>query len=263
MELNLKVCQYRPVPADPERNSERIAKELDSEHPDVLIFPEMFLTGYGKDCSSMNEQTEIAVKRIKKACRDTGKAAVFGGPCYEGGKVYNSLYFVTPDDTRIYRKIHLARFGIYSESDFASGDSPVIGEFRGVKFGLCICYDIFFPEVLRSCALAGSVVNICISASAWQSKPFLETILPARALENVSYTVFANNTGKMAGTLMFGRSRILSPFGDLICSVDEDEGSCEAVFSDVALSQFRNIRHHISDARKDVAWNDNESLERY
>lgn len=263
VELSLKVCQYRPVPADPERNSERIAKELYSECPDVLIFPEMFLTGYGKDCSSMDERTGIAIKRIEKACRDTGKAAILGGPCYENGKVYNSLYFVTPDNIRTYRKIHLARFGVYSENGFASGDSPVIGEFRGVKFGLCICYDIFFPEVLRSCTLAGSAVNICISASAWQSRTFLETVLPARALENVCYTVFANNTGEMAGTLMFGGSRILSPFGDLICSVDENEGFCEATFSDVALSRFRNIRHHISDARRDIDWNDIESLERY
>src|SRR5690606_37700405 len=99
-------------------------------------------------------------------------------------------------------------------------------------------------------------VNICISASARQSKPFLERVLPARALENVSYTVFANNCGDMAGAVMFGGSRILDPFGEEISSAGEGECFCEAMFSDVALSGFRNIRRHLQDSRRDVDWND-------
>ncbi len=256
VDLNLKVCQCRPFPGDPEKNSLRISKELHSESPDVIVFPEMFLTGYGTECSDLMKETEPAVERIEKMCQEFGKAAVFGGPCYNDGRIYNSLYFITPEKRFVYNKIHLAHFGVYSEEGFTAGDRPAVAEYRGVKFGLCICYDIFFPEVLRSCALAGSSINICISASARQSKSFLEKVLPARALENVSYTVFANNCGEMAGATMYGESRILDPLGETLSSTGEEECSCEAVFSEVALSRFRNIRRHLQDSRRDVDWND-------
>ena len=256
MDLDLKVCQCRAFPGNPEKNSMRISEELHSEGPDVIVFPEMFLTGYGTDCSDLEKETERAVERIEKMCQEFGKAAVFGGPSYDGKNVYNSLYFITPEKKFVYKKIHLAHFGVYSEEGFTAGDRPAVAEYWGVKFGLCICYDIFFPEVLRSCSLAGSGVNICISASARQSKPFLERVLPARALENVSYTVFANNCGEMAGATMYGGSRILDPFGETMSSAGENECSCEAVFSEMALSQFRNIRRHLRDSRRDVDWND-------
>jgi predicted amidohydrolase len=256
VDLNLKVCQFLPFPGDSEKNSLRISDELHLESPDVIVFPEMFLTGYGADCSDLKEETEHAVERIEKMCQEFGKAAVFGGPSYDDEGIYNSLYFITPEKRFVYNKIHLAHFGVYSEEGFTAGDRPAMAEYRGVKFGLCICYDIFFPEVLRSCALAGSEVNICISASARQSKPFLERVLPARALENVSYTVFANNCGEMAGAVMYGGSRILDPFGETISSAGEEECSCEAVFSEMALSRFRNIRRHLQDLRRDVDWND-------
>ncbi|MGN1045007.1 MAG: carbon-nitrogen hydrolase family protein, partial [Candidatus Methanomethylophilaceae archaeon] len=127
-------------------------------------------------------------------------------------------YVFTPEGTFGYRKIHLPGFGSFAEDRiFTPGKEITSFGFRGHRFGLSICYDIFFPEILKTCSHSmGTDVNICISASPVASQPFFERILPARALENTSYLLFVNNIGTIGDFEFFGGTRALAPDGDLI-----------------------------------------------
>ena len=123
-----------------------------------------------------------------------------------------------------------------------------------MRFGMCICYDIFFPEILHGCSLSGTDVNICVAASAEPSKPFLDRVLPARALENVTYLVYVNNTGRMDGLEMHGCSRALDPFGDTLCCCGGTE-KVEVFTADTdVLEESRDVRHHLRDFRRDIRW---------
>ena len=254
MKVRVALCQFMPDVDDVESNGERIISCLRSDDADVYIFPELFLTGYGADCSVLKDEVQAMVRTISEECRRTDTAAVFGSPRYTDDGVMNSLAFLSPDGDIWYDKAHLARFGVYAENEFTEGRSPAIGLYHGIGFGMCVCYDIFFPEILHGCSLRGASVNICVAASAVQSKPFLDKVISARALENVTYLAYVNNTGPLNGLEMHGCSRGLDPFGDVIAECGTSE--CVSVFTvdTEELERARGIRRHLTDFRSDIPW---------
>lgn len=255
MQIDVALCQIRPERGSADMNADRIANMVMSGVADVLVFPEMFLTGYGTSAFDQEDEIASCIMRISDICRKYDKAVAVGTPMFTGHGVTNSLAFLSPDGDTFYDKTHLAKFGVYSENGFVPGKRPALGSYHGLRFGLSICYDIYFPEVLHSCALRMSDVNLCISAAAVQSKPFFDRVLPARALENVTYLAFVNNVGPMAGLEMAGSSRALDPFGEEITSCGT-EAECVQTFKvdTEALAEARRTRRHISDFRWDIDW---------
>jgi predicted amidohydrolase len=251
MKLVVLLCQLRPSMGDPGANAKTVAGLMGNA--DVLVLPEMFMTGYGAEVDGMEDDVENAVGIVSDACRDLDKAVAVGSPRWTDEGIANSLLFLSPDGDSHYDKAHLARFGAYSEDGFVPGSRPGMGSYHGIKFGLCVCYDVFFPEVLHGRSLDGASVNLCCAASAVQSKPFLDTVLPARALENVTYLAYVNNVGPMAGLEMHGCSRGLDPFGRVVASC-EGEGTAAMEVDTEVLKESRETRRHLDDYRRDVPW---------
>ena len=254
MELSVALCQVKPVPGSPFVNAGLIAEAMDSVEADVFVFPEMFLNGYGAPMDYPEDMVDAPVGLLSDHCRKTDKAVCFGTPRFSDEGTFNSLAFLSPDGDTFYDKAHLASFGIYAEDGYVPGKAPTMGSYHGVRFGMCICYDIFFPEILHGCSLNGASVNICAAASAVQSKPFLDTVLPARALEDVTYTAYVNNVGEMNGCEMHGCSRGLDPFGRTIAECGTEE-RIEVMHVDTdALAEAREVRRHLEDYRSDIDW---------
>ena len=254
MRLEIALCQLRPLFGNPEGNARTISDLTASDEADVLVFPECFLTGYGTDSAELGARVEEAVGCLERVCAENGKAIAVGTPLVTDRGITNSLLFITPERTVVYDKTHLARFGIYSEDGYMPGDGPAVAEYRGMTFGLSICYDVFFPEVLHCCSLMGSDVNLCVSASAVQSMPYFDRILPARALEDVTYLAFVNNTGTIDGLDMAGMSRALDPLGETVLKMDAEPEISRFVADTEVLAESRRVRHHLDDFRSDIEW---------
>jgi len=254
MGIRMALCQTDSTTDDVGSNLNKIMSILSRVKADVYVFPELFLSGYLSDHGSLKDDIEYALDKIRLWCIELDISIVLGCPAYASGGVYNSLLFITPTETHRYDKIYLAKFGIYSEDRFMSGNRTVTCEFKGIRFGLSICYDLFFPEIYRDYALRGADVNICISAAAVTSRPFFERVLPARSLENVMYTVFVNNIGKYGDTSFAGGSRLVGPLGNTIGDVMEGEDiMCVYIDKDVVINA-RKERHHLDDLRNDIEW---------
>jgi predicted amidohydrolase len=254
MSVKIAMCQVRSTVGDVGLNLDRILSTISQVNADVYVFPELFLTGYGADYGSLKEDVEMALNKLTLWCSEKDIAIAVGAPMYIKDTIRNSLYFVTQSSTIRYDKLYLAKFGIYSERVFRQGSRPVIAEFKGMRFGLSICYDIFFPEIFRFYAVNGADVNICISASAEPSREFFERVAPARSLENVIYTVFVNNVGAFGDTEFFGHSRLIGPIGNTVSEADEKECiKCVCVDGEV-VRNARKIRTHMSDLRSDIDW---------
>ena len=129
-----------------------------------------------------------------------------------------------------------------------------MGSYHGILFGMCICYDIFFPEILHGCSLGGASVNICCAASAVPSKPFFDAVLPARAVENTTYLAYVNSVGQAAGLEMHGCSRGLDPFGNAAAECGTDECVSVMRIDTDHLAECRKARRHLSDFRSDIDW---------
>ncbi|HIH02225.1 TPA: carbon-nitrogen hydrolase family protein, partial [Thermoplasmata archaeon] len=177
---------------DKEANLRRMRKIVTGSKGHVVNFPELNLTGYmPRDDMFKLAETEEGpyVRKVVSLAKDTGKDVVFGLPMKDGrahGHIYNSCLMATGDG-RLFRydKMYLPTFGPFEERLFFTvGSNPVVAEGLHARLGLTVCYDMFFPELVKLEALRGAQVIVNISAAPTTSRNSFERVMPARAVEN-------------------------------------------------------------------------------
>jgi predicted amidohydrolase len=230
------------------RKIEELTLRAKQQAADLVIFPELCLTGYVvKD--QLYELAETipgpSTRRIEELARKTGMHVVFGMPELSEktrATMYNTAVFVGPEGViGKYHKMYLPTHSVFEEKRYfrpgyqtAAYDTPI------GKIGLCICYDLFFPEITRLTRLAGAQLIVCISASPSVRRSYFETLTAARALENTSYLAYVNLVGIEDGLQFWGGSRVLSPTGDIVARAKYDEEDfvlCEADFKDLRSAE--------------------------
>lgn len=227
---------------------------------DLLIFPELFLSGYTTDLeikSRAERNLERWRSELLRIAEEHGKWIMTGAPYPGDDGLKNIIWVIPPEGKDIrYEKIHLAHFGIFREADvFTPGREPMILDINGFRFGLSICYDLFFPEMYRYYALRGADVLICASASPLSSQEHFERVLPARAVENTCYMLFVNNVGVQGDFHFFGGSRAISPYGNEIVNCgDSRYNIIEIKLLRDELERAREERPTLRDHRHDINW---------
>ena len=249
--MRIALCQIPTVTGDVDSNLQSIIDCIDGS-ADMYVFPEMYLTGYMCQTPDIGA-VEKALGSLLDIASNEGICIVVGGPAVERGRKYNCAYVIT-DSIRAYRKIHLPDFGVFSErSRFSPGSEPFVFDFMGKRFGVTVCYDIFFPELMKCNALKGADVNICISASPTTSRTAFERVVAARAVEDTTYIAFVNNIGTYDGMTFFGGSRAIGPTGETIC-MSEEPGIMGFDVKDAELEQARLGRPTLKDTVAEVCW---------
>lgn len=223
---------------------------------ELLITPEMFVTGYniGDQVAALADPG--LVDRVSQIATDCGIAIVAGLPePLPGGGVANSAVFVDDSGAEVtrYRKTHL--FADLDRGLFVPGD--VLGKpvaYHGVQISLLICYDVEFPETVRAAALAGADLVVVPTA---QMEPYAfiaETVIPVRAWENQVYVAYVNRTGEEGDLRYVGRSSIAAPSGEVLSALlpDEPEGLVLATIDPDVVAQARLANPYLDDLRPDL-----------
>jgi predicted amidohydrolase len=189
--------QFNPVFGRVAKNLKTIHRLVTSVKADLLVLPELCLSGYNftskDEVRQLSETSEgLSIKALKLLSKKTGTILVAGFAEQAGKKIFNSSILIRPSGkTDIYRKTHL----FWNEKKwFAPGDTG-FKVFRAgqARIGMMICYDWFFPEAARSLALNGAQI-ICHPANL--VLPYCPRSMPVRALENKVFTITANRTGR-------------------------------------------------------------------
>ena len=256
----MKIClaNINPKVGNKKKNMKKMEKIIDGEEADLYIFGEMSLTGYicreevftlaeGRDGDSIAHMQEVAKE---KKC-----SIIFGMPTMERqGMVYNSAVLVQPDSVGIYNKNFLANFGPFEEKFyFTEGKEAEIFKTKYCNIGICICYDIFFPELVKSLAINGADLIVCISASPTISKDYFERVLPARAIENTAFVAYCNLVGEEEGLTFWGGSQIYSPKGELLAKAAYMKEDYIVEEIDLqALREARIARPTLRDTKPDI-----------
>jgi predicted amidohydrolase len=107
---------------------------------------------------------------------------------------------------------------------------------------LQICYDSWFPELTRTYALKGSLLNLVISAGPSGSEDSWKTMLRARSMENAFPSVYCNTVGQQKNFSFFGGSKIVSASGKVTTEAKLDEE--DFVTGSVDLDEALRIRRH-------------------
>jgi predicted amidohydrolase len=259
--MALALVQMPPRLGDKEHNIGTVEKAVKGTEATVLVFAEMFLTGYTLR-DRVQEMAESldgpSVKRLDEIAKDKGRWLVIGMPERDPertGIVYNSALIVSPDSPpETYRKMVLANFGPFEEYQyFSRGDRLKVVKTPVGRLGIQVCFDIFFPEISKAYALMGADALVCISASPSVTKEYFEKILVARAIENTCYVAYANLLGTEKNMTFWGGNRLIGPRGNL--SAGGNAYVEELVVGDVDLSELevaRQFRPTIRETRADV-----------
>jgi predicted amidohydrolase len=232
--FDVALAQISCKPGDKQGNLkkiERMALRAHKEGADLLIMPELSLTGYVVRDQIYELAEEIpgeSTRRVQKIARNTDLHIIFGMPELSKNAqatICNAAVLVNPDGVvGKYRKMYLPTHSVFEEKRyFRPGYQPAVFSTNLGKIGLIICYDIFFPEVTRLARLEGAQLIVCISASPGVRRGFFEVLTAARAMENTAYLAFVNLSGIEDGLQFWGGSRLVGPNGRILVQAKYDE----------------------------------------
>jgi len=240
----LQMCS---VVGDIDANLARIDKAAEraaGEGAQLLIAPELALTGYGAAdrfpvlAAPSNGRTAERLSEIAHRHRLT---IVAGFAEKDGGDVYNSVLLSDGGNSAIYRKSHL--YGPYEKQWFRpETPNTVLVTVDDVKIGMLICYDVEFPENVRRLAQAGAdLIVVPTALPEGSSGRFIaEHMIRVRAFENQVFVAYINHCGADEHFAYAGRSCIAAPDGSLLAQASPNE---EALLSaDVSIGAFAQSR---------------------
>jgi len=202
--------------------AENFFRRAARESCDIIVFPEMFSTGFSMNISAIAEDERGETSRVlSELAKKYGLNVIAGFAAKKPGrkKLRNLAVAFDRKGSVIatYAKMHPFSFA-KEDKYFSSGNTRVIFHIEGIPASVFICYDLRFPEIFRD--IAGGVQAIFVLAN-WPGsrRDHWETLLKARAIENQCFVIGVNRTGKDGNGIMYpGASHVYDPMGNDICS---------------------------------------------
>jgi predicted amidohydrolase len=227
-----------------------LIEEAAAHDVDVLVLPEMGLQGYADFAMPPGSKERAEQKQyyfreaesipgpsteiIRRAAERYGMYIQMGmaESALNGNTIFNSVALIAPDGVvGVYRKMHNQfEFPYFSPGE----DAPAFDTPHG-RFGAIICYDLCFPELIRTYALAG--VDAVLMSTAWPMKGHdrtddyhgwsMDLAAQANAFFNQAWLVVSNHCEKgvySEGLDYYGGSQIVDPYGKVVSYLAEDEG---------------------------------------
>ena len=249
--LSIAALQTAPIPREPDATLDRLAERVPGvraavPHTQLLVLPELHLSAVpGLLDESEGYADTVAVEvpgplteRLGEIARESGLWLV-AGSVYEraaAGGVHNTALVLGPNGelAASYRKIFPWRPTEHS----APGDGFVTFEIPDVgRVGLAICYDGFFPEVIRQLAWLGAEVVIQPTLTTTSDREAEIVAARANAIFNQLYVVNVNAAQPSA----LGRSLIVDPEGIVRAHAGEGEELLTAVLDLEAVERVRRF----------------------
>ena len=256
--MKTAIYQGAGAPGKVDKNLEiihRSAFSASRQGADLIIFPELFLTGYniGNASHSLAEPADgPSCHKVAGIAHEADIALLYGYTERLNTDVYNSALLVDRDgNTRAnYRKTHL--YGSYEKSCFKPGDSLLIVALEDLNIGILICYDVEFPEAVRALVSAGADFVAVPTALMEDYCHVAEHVVPARAYESEIYVAYVNRCGSEGDTVYCGRSCLVGPDGRDVLRAGKSEKLLIANVDKQALAEARETNPVLEDLRPDL-----------
>jgi omega-amidase len=226
--LRISICQTNIAFEDKPSNcetAELYIKKAAEQYSDISLFPEMSLTGFSMNTAATSEKNNFTLQFFHDMSTKYNICTGFGWVKFVPEALCENHYTILNKDGSIlsdYIKIH--PFSYAGENKFFRAGNH-ISTFKLNDFCLStfICYDLRFPEIFQAASTDSSVI---IVAANWPFKrqEHWETLLKARAIENLTYIVGINCVGTQDGQNYKGGSCIYGPNGDKLLECGENAG---------------------------------------
>lgn len=235
---------------------------------DVIVLPEMFTTGFTMNAETHAEMMNMRTFKWMRQMADQTGALILGSFIAKvHDRYFNRMLWMEPGGNyKTYDKRHLFRMA-GEHKIFASGESLLVGEWKGWRIRPLICYDLRFPVWSRNTydALSKRLnYDLLIYVANWPTARVeaWSSLLKARAIENLSYVVGVNRVGIDGNGIEYnGNSAIIGPKGEVIFSSEGVEAIKTLELNANSLQAFRDKFPAYYDA--DEFSIDNEEFEEF
>ncbi len=235
--LKIAIAQMAQRVGDLAGNVDAMLKARAGSDADLVVFPELQLIGYPPEDlvmkPSVAERAAVELERLAIATGDGGPAVLVGSILREGSLVFNIVALCERGEVVAVRRKHeLPNYGTFDEKRiFTPGPLPEPVDFRGVRLGLPICEDIWFPGVCAHLKKRGAEILISPNGSPYEiDKDDLRVagIAAARVCETGLPLVYVNRVGGQDELVFDGASFVLNGDGSIAHQLpDWDEALVE------------------------------------
>ena len=265
--IKLGLCQMA-VSQDKGENLRRAQAALEQaarQGAQLAMLPEMFNCPYENPCFPVYGEPAGGEtwQFLSRMARELGLYLAGGSvPELEGGKVYNTCYFFSPEGEELarHRKVHLFDIDVpggqrFKESDtLTAGDQITVVDTPLGKIGLAICFDIRFSELFRVMGARGAQIILVPAAFNMTTGPVhWELAFRSRAVDNQFFVAGcspARDTG--ASYVAYGHSLVCNPWGTVVAQLDEKAGVQVAQLDLDDLARYRGQIPILSGRRTDL-----------
>lgn len=219
---------------------------------EMVVLPEMFNCPYSNDFFRAYAEPQGGdTWRAMAACaRENGVLLVAGSmPELDGERVYNTSFVFDRSGEQIarHRKMHLFDIDVvggqrFRESEtFSAGKEVTVFDSEFGRMGLCVCFDIRFPELARLMALKGAQAIIAPGAFNMTTGPaHWELLFRLRAVDNQLFTIGVAPARDESGVYVsYGNSIVCSPWGEVLYRAGAEETT---LIAELDLSRNTSIR---------------------
>ncbi len=227
-ELKIALAQLNPKVGDVAGNLgliRRARAEAATQGADLVLYSELILAGYPPEDlvlkPSFQEACRKALEELARDTGDGGPALLVGAPWAEEGALYNGLFLLDGGRIAASRFKHdLPNYGVFDEKRvFRPGPLQGPVNFRGVRLGLPICEDLWFPEVSECLAESGAEILLVPNGSPFEldKQDVRMNMAVARQLENDLPIIYLNQVGGQDELVFDGASFVLDRQRALRC----------------------------------------------
>lgn len=241
--LTIALAQCNPVVGDIVGNVEMVldwAKRAEEKGADIIMFPEMTLTGYPPEDlvfkAVFQDVAMQAIDQLKEASKKLKVAMLVGGIWREGGELFNAAFLI--EQGKVIHQQHkreLPNQGVFDEKRiFHKGEKPKPFEWRGIKLGLFICEDIWSDRLVTLMGRKKVDMLLAMNASPYEMGKAKKrrNVAELAVRECKAPLVYVNMMGGQDELVFDGRSFVLDAKGD-------DVGRLSAFEEELAITRWK------------------------
>jgi len=255
--IRVAIAQINTIVGDIKGNSRKIKrniKKAHDNHADIVVFPELTITGYPPEDllyrHDFIEENLTALNKIAKYSKGKDILVILGFVDLDTD-IYNAAASIYNGQIiNIYHKIFLPNYGVFDEKRyFQSGKRLSIINYKGIKLGITICEDIWYPggpayyeTIIKNAEL---IVNISASPYTIGKDSKRQEMIKIRCRDNVTTVVYCNLVGGQDELVFDGNSMIVNEEGNIIAklsSFSEELGIGDLNVKDTLKKRLKDIR---------------------
>ena len=224
--MKTALIQSEIIWENPEANRNYFEQKINtiSESIDLIVLPEMFTTGFTMNPETVAETMDGKTMGWLQSLAKAKKTAITGSLIVtDNNNFYNRLVFVFPSgEIQFYDKRHLFTLA-GEEKVYTKGNEKVIVNYNNWNICMQVCYDLRFPVFVRNV----EKYDLLLYVANWPKQRInaWDTLLKARAIENMCYTIGVNRVGEDANQLEYpGHSKAFDFLGNTLVDCEQELG---------------------------------------